>query len=198
VSTTANARGDHAKLYARWIRDGLQDWYVFPLELLPNDTAWRDIRVCEQKWIDMLWARVQGLNQINSDAGAPRPVDFGVGRVYGYRNMARRSYACWLAHNRGTLTEGSALQYFARFSTNNIIKLHHYCLVGGPPSTGVEADGVQCWAVSVSFIPVLRGLLQVLANRFNRAPSARQHVICLLFTFPQCCVRSTVFGCFVQ
>jgi hypothetical protein len=53
---------DQGKMYAEWIRDGLHNWCVFPLELLPNGTRWDDVRLKEQQWIDRFLAKDIGLN----------------------------------------------------------------------------------------------------------------------------------------
>jgi hypothetical protein len=106
---------DQARLYGRWVREGLDDWYVFPLELLLNGTPWDTIRQVEQRWIDTLWAKQLGLNRINAVAEAPTPTVFcapvgaGAGRVRGYRVMARRVHACYVAYTNGRLTHANAV-----------------------------------------------------------------------------------------
>ena len=179
---------DQARLYGRWVREDLDDWYVFPLELLPNGTPWDTIRQVEQKWIDTLWAKRLGLNRINAVAEAPTPTVFcapvgaGAGRVRGYRVMARRVHACYVAYTNGRLTHANAVSYFACFKTSNVAKVNHYCMVGGPPTDQETAGDERVWVVPVDFAQVLVDILKpVLSVRHREGTSTKQKVMVLPF-----------------
>jgi hypothetical protein len=132
------------RLYVSLVSEGVSDWFVFPLEVLPNHTSWAAIRECEQKWINSFLARTFGFNAINAAAASCDPERFAAGRVYAYRNMARRTFSCWQAHRQGRLRDDNVQQFFAQYTDKNIINIFALCKVH-PHRLTMQAEILSLW-----------------------------------------------------
>lgn len=85
------------QLYTQLYQQGTRDWYVFPLQLLPSNTTARDVRICEQQWIQRYQSLVpRGYNHRNASVEYV-PDDLRYHRQFASRDMCRRVYACYKA-----------------------------------------------------------------------------------------------------
>jgi hypothetical protein len=156
----ADTSENDVRLYISLVSEGVSDWFVCPLEVLPDRTSWAAIRECEQKWINSFLARAFGFNAINAAAASCDSECFAAGRVYAYRNMARRTFSCWQAHRQGRLRDDNVQQFFAHYTDKNSINMHHFCLVQGPPTQADNAVRDVVFVVVVVVVVVVRDLHQ--------------------------------------
>lgn len=81
-------------------------------------------------------------------------------------------------YSLGVLTVDTAVSYFRFFRTKHLIRKHHFCLVGGPPTSVATAGFDAAWLLPVEFVTTLRVFLHIaLLASFQRSPRGAHLVV---------------------
>lgn len=145
-------------LYNNWIMFGLQDWYMFPLEMLPSYKTSVDVLECEQKWI----VRLQTMEPFGSNAVAANKriafrnthlqLPWCPTRVYGCRDMCRRVYVCYRACMYGHLDDANCMHFFQKYQYKTLVRMHTFCRMGTDGESHSAVDIIYGWQVPLNLL----------------------------------------------
>jgi hypothetical protein len=174
--------GAPRQLYTSLFQQGVRHWYVFPLQLLSDQSTDREVLQCEQLWIQRYRSLVpNGFNHRN--ACTPVAGDDGVlfHRHFGSRDLCRRVYACYQAHRDQPLTGATAHEFFAHYHRKTLIKLQAFCHNGCHDAVQSATYPYGDWQVPTSFITLLQQWIHQ-RLQLNDAPAPvtchRKVVVC--------------------
>jgi hypothetical protein len=168
-------RGDAKpyQLYHHMLCCGVRDLLVFPLELLPDTATNREVLQAEQRWINRFNSKIpDGYNSRNAHVGMVEGRTHAMGRYYAVRDMCRRTYACYRAHNAGRLTDATHTVFFHRYHSKTLQKLLCFCRMGWQQNGVSATSDLAGWQVPVGFAAKLQGWVHnMLESRYPTTAS---------------------------
>lgn len=178
-------------LYLDWIMFGLKGWCMFPLQVFPPTTTNAEVLEKEQAWIDFYQTMApHGFNACAAHAATAfkytlkHPGSWGVSRIFGRRDMCRRTNVCYKNFILGRLTDANHLTYFQPFARKTIVKLYSFCQSGWCQNGVSVTDPNGDFQIPISFVHKLRDwLTSVLASLYKVPPKNKGNRSIVVFDY---------------